>query len=203
MNYFFAILEATLKVFQNLLYDKGDQNIQSTHSKSINTKFPFDHGLLTFPTSYDDSLQSDDPKENKTNPIALVYIPTTVIILDRYKPLFLPSVLHAFPKNYDLYLPRFDGESKNVNAEQHVQNVETFLDLFEIDEEDVNIRLFALSLRGKVKSWFKALPDASITYFQQFIKVFLDRWRIRQNLFLIVEEYNQLKILPGEIVQQF
>ncbi|MCY6524783.1 hypothetical protein, partial [Actinobacillus pleuropneumoniae] len=86
-----------------------------------------------------------------------------------------------FPKNYDLYLPRFDGESKNVNTEQHVQNVENFLDLFEVDEEDVSIRLFALSLQAKVKSWFKTLPDASISDFQQFVKAFLDRWMIGQN----------------------
>jgi len=63
-------------------------------------------------------------------------------------------------------LSRFDSEGKNVNAKQHVQNVETFLDLFEIDEGDVNIRLFSLSLQGKVKRWFKALPDGSITNLQ-------------------------------------
>ena len=123
-------------------------------------------------------------------PIPAVHTPIPCKIPDRYKPLVLPSVLHAFPKNYDLYLPMFDGECKNVNAEQHVQNFENFLDLFEVDEEDVSIRLFALSLQAKVKSWFKALPDASISDFQQFVKVFLDRWMIGQNLFLIVEEYN-------------
>ena len=56
VNYFFAGLEAVLKFFQNLLYDKGDQNLHSIYSKSVNTEFPFDPGLLTFPTSYDDSL---------------------------------------------------------------------------------------------------------------------------------------------------
>ena len=97
------------------MYDQGDQNFHSTYSKSVNTEFPFDPSLLTFPTSYDDPLQSDEPKENKTDLVALVYI-----VPDRYKPLVLPSVLHSFPKNYDLYLPRFDGECNNVNAEQHV-----------------------------------------------------------------------------------
>ena len=48
-NYFFSILEVVLKVFQNLLYDKGDQNLHLTYSKSVNTEFPFDPGLLTFP----------------------------------------------------------------------------------------------------------------------------------------------------------
>ena len=86
-------------------------------------------------------------------------------------------------------------------VEQHVQNFESFLDLFDVDEEDVNIRLFSLSLQGKVKSLFKTLPNASISDFQQFVKVFLDRWMIRKNPFLIIEEYNQLKRFPGETVQ--
>jgi len=162
VNYFFVVLEVVLKVFQNLLYDKGDQNLQLTYSKSVNTEFPFDPGLLTFPTSHDDSLQRDEHKEKKPDPVALVYTHTPFIVPDRYKPLVLPSVLHAFPANYYLYLPRFDGECKNVNVEQHVQNVETFLDLFEVGAEDVSTMLFALSLQGKVKSWFKTLPYASI-----------------------------------------
>jgi len=58
-------------------------------------------------------------------------------------------------------------------------------------------------LQGKAKSWFKTLPDASISDFQQFVKAFLDRWMIEHTLFLIIEEYNQLKRLPGETVQQF
>ena len=102
------------------MYDKGDQNLHSIYSKSVNTEFPFDLGLLTFPTSYDDSLQHEEPKEHKPDPVALVYTPTPFIVPDRYKVLVLPSILHAFSTNYYLYLPRFDGERKNVNAEQHV-----------------------------------------------------------------------------------
>lgn len=88
----------------------------------------------------------------KTDSIPVVHTPTPCKIPNRYKPLVLPYVLHDFPQNYDLYLPRFDGESKNVNAEQHVQNFESFLDLFEVDAEDVSIRIFSLSLQGQVKS---------------------------------------------------
>ena len=80
VNYSFAILEVVLKVFQNLLYDKGDQNLHSIYSKSVNIEFPFDPSLLTFPTFYDESLQSDEPKEHKTNPISLVYTPTPFIV---------------------------------------------------------------------------------------------------------------------------
>ena len=78
VNYFFAGLEAVLKVFQSLLYEKGDQNIHLTHSKSVNVEFPFDPGLLTFPTSYVDSLQSDEPKERKLI-LQLLYMPLHLV----------------------------------------------------------------------------------------------------------------------------
>ena len=134
VNYLFSFPEAILKVFHNLLYDKGDQNLHSTCSKSVNTEFSFDLGLHPFPKYYDDPLRIDEPKETKTHPLAPAYTPRPSIIPDRYKPLILPPILHADLANYYLYLPRFDGECDNINAEQHVQNVETFLDLFEVDE---------------------------------------------------------------------
>jgi len=201
INYFFSFPKNVKKALQSILCLRKDPRpaVDSFPLKIVNTK-----DLHAFELDQDPFSEfCDEPQATKSDSIPAVHTPTPCKIPDRYKPLVLPSVLHAFPKNYDLYLPRFDSECKNVNAEQHVQNFENFLDLFEVDDEDVSIRLFALSLQAKVKSWFKALPDASISDFQQFVKVFLDRWMIGQNLFLIVEEYNQLKRLPGETVQQF
>jgi hypothetical protein len=91
----------------------------------------------------------------------------------------------------------------NITAEKHIQNLEDFLDLFEVEEDDVCIRMFSLSLLGKVKDWFKNLPAASISNFHQFVQVFLDRWVIMRNVFLILEEYDHLKRQPGETVHQF
>jgi len=47
------------------------------------------------------------------------------------------------------------------------------------------------------------LPKASISNLEQFSKIFLDRWIIKVNLLILIEEYNQLKRHPDEIVQQF
>jgi hypothetical protein len=63
--------------------------------------------------------------------------------------------------------------------------------------------MFALSLGGEVKNWFKKLPTASIKIFHQFMQVFLDRWVVMGNVFLILEEYDHLKRKPGETVQFF
>jgi hypothetical protein len=129
--------------------------------------------------------------------------PIPVKFLDRYKPLVLPSILHDLPANYSNNLPRFDGENVKITAEKHIQSLEDFLDLFEVEEDDVCIRMFSLSLQGKVKNWFKNLPAASIDNFHQFVKIFLDRWVIMGNVFLILEEYDHLKRQPGETVHQF
>jgi hypothetical protein len=58
-------------------------------------------------------------------------------------------------------------------------------------------------LQGKAKEWFKNFPAASIFRFNQFVKVFLNKWVIKRNVFLILEEYGHLKRQPGEIVKHF
>ena len=207
INYFFSFPKNVKKALQSILYLRKDPCLafDSFPFKIVNAKdlhaFELDQDLSF--ESCDDHLQTDEPQETKTNSVAFVHTPIPCKIPYRYKPLILPPISHAFPKNHDLYLPRFDGERNNTTTERHVLNFESFLDLFEFDEEDVSIRIFSLSLQGQVRSWFKTLPEASISDFQQFVKVFLDRWVIRQNPFLIIEEYNQLKRLPGEMVQHF
>ena len=182
VNYFFYFPETILKVLWSLLYDKYNQNIDSTYSKSVNTEFSFDLGPHIFSESYADHLQIDEPKEINIDPTTSVHTPTPFIVPNRFKPLILPTILHDFPEIHYLYLPRFDGECDNITIERHMLNFETFLDLFDVNEKDVNIRLFSLSLQGKVKSWFKNLPATSISDFLQFVKVFLNRWVVKKNL---------------------
>jgi hypothetical protein len=47
------------------------------------------------------------------------------------------------------------------------------------------------------------LSVASISNFHPFVEVFLGKWEIKRNIFLILEEYDHLKRQPGETVQQF
>jgi hypothetical protein len=73
-------------------------------------------------------------------------------IPDRYKPLNFPPILHDFPTHYTNNLPNFDRENANITVEKHIQSLEYFIDLFEVEDDDVCIRMFALSLGGKVKN---------------------------------------------------
>jgi hypothetical protein len=80
----------------------------------------------------------------------------------RYAPLVLVSPLHDMPQDYQTRLPQFDS-SGPLNAQQHVDKMNDYFDLQEVDEADVQMRLFAQSLTGDVKKWFKTLRAATIT----------------------------------------
>ena len=73
-------------------------------------------------------------------------------------------MFHAFPENHYLYLPRFDGEYDNITAERHMQNFETFLNLFEVDEgmSVSGYLLFLFKEKSRVGSK-NFLPQASQT----------------------------------------
>lgn len=56
-----------------------------------------------------------------------------------------------------------------------------FIDLEEVEHEDVKLRIFAQSLSGEVKKWFKALLAGSISNFQQFEQFLIARWEVNKN----------------------
>jgi ribonuclease HI len=78
-----------------------------------------------------------------------------------------------------------------------------YFDLQEVDEADVQMRLFAQSLTGDVKKWFKALPTASVSDLVAFQRIFLDRWEVKKNPLQILSEYENIKRNQGETVQDY
>ena len=60
----------------------------------------------------------------------------------RFYPLVLPTVLHDFPKNYAQRITLYDGEG-SFTAKQHGYKFEDFVDLEEVDDDDVKMKLFA------------------------------------------------------------
>ena len=93
----------------------------------------------------------------------------------RFSPLALPMVLHELPLNYSQRISLHDGEG-NVTAKYHVGKFDDFIDLEEFDYEDVKMRLFAQSLLGEAKKWYKYLLAGSIRNFDAFQTAFLERW---------------------------
>lgn len=65
------------------------------------------------------------------------------------------------------------------------------------------MRLFAQSLIGEVKKWFKTLPTATITDIAVFHRAFLDRWEVKKNPLQILSEYENIRWNQGETVQDY
>jgi len=78
-----------------------------------------------------------------------------------------------------------------------------FFELHEIDEADVQMRLFAQTLTGDVKKWFKAFPANHIFDLANFQRLFNDRWERKKNLFQILSEYQNIRRAPNESVQDY
>ena len=98
----------------------------------------------------------------------------------RFSPWRFPAVLYDLPQNYSQRISLFDGEG-DITAKQHVAKFEDFVDLEEVNFADVKMRLFAQSLSGEEKKWFKDLLDGSILNFLSFQNAFLDIWDDKQN----------------------
>jgi hypothetical protein len=97
-----------------------------------------------------------------------------------FSPLFLPDQLHDLPQNYNQRIKSFDVE-ENVSFQRHLDWFNEFVDLEEVDHEYVKLRLFAQSLLGEVRKWFKSIPASSILNFATFETIFLARWGDKKN----------------------
>jgi hypothetical protein len=120
----------------------------------------------------------------------------------RYAPLVLVAPLHAMPQDYQTRLPQFDGIGP-LSTQQHVDKMNDYFDLQEVDEADVQMRLFAQSLTGDVKKWYKGLRAASVLDLTTFQRSFLDRWEVKKNPLQILSEYKNIRRNQGETVQDY
>lgn len=84
-----------------------------------------------------------------------------------YAPLVLPTKLHPMPQYYQTKIPQFDATGA-INSKQHIDKMNDLFDLQEVEESDINMRLFAQSLGGEVRKRFKNLAVASIDDFAAF-----------------------------------
>ena len=76
-------------------------------------------------------------------------------------------------------------------------------DLQEVDDESVKLKMFAQSLGGEVRKWFKYLPPNSINDIPTFHQTFLNRWEVKKNSLQILSEHENIKREVGESVEDY
>jgi hypothetical protein len=150
-----------------------------------------------------DHDQVDKPHEAMSDISPPVLGLTSSKTQHRYTPLKLPQILHDFPPQHCEYLPVFDGETDVTSVEKHIQGFEHFIDLFEIDHDDVCMRAFSQSLKGDTKEWFKHLHPETISSWEELKNVFLRFWGNKKSLDLQLTDFYALERQSSETIDIF
>jgi hypothetical protein len=141
----------------------------------------------------------------KPNPslylLALNHVPSK--IQERYSPLKLPSILHEFPLKHYKYLPRFDGELDGHSTVKHIQIFENFIDIFEIEHDDVSMRAFSQSLQGDAKALFIHFHPQSISSWDELRESFHIFWGERKSWNLLLSEFYSMRRMKDETISNF
>ena len=120
----------------------------------------------------------------------------------RFTPLVLLAQLHDLPQGYSQIIRTFDVEG-DITTQQHLDRFNDFIDLEEVDHEDVKMRLFSHIFYGEVKKWFRGHAARSIHDFQEFETTFLRKWESKKNFLQLLTQYNNLKRGFVESMQYF
>jgi hypothetical protein len=107
------------------------------------------------------------------------------IMAARYAPLVLPQPMNALPIGYYLkYMPKFTGE-EDIIAEEHLATFYSYVDNLNIENEDVWMRVFVLSLDGEARKLFRSLAPASIARIESLDDAFLRHWGDKKELLIL------------------
>jgi hypothetical protein len=74
---------------------------------------------------------------------------------------FLDYPHDLLARKYLKCLPLFAGRL-GESIEDHLVSFSKLLDDFQVEHEDVVMRMFVSTLEGEARTWYKSLPDASI-----------------------------------------
>ena len=70
---------------------------------------------------------------------------------NRYAPLQLPANPGAMPQDYQRKITYFDG-TDTYTAQQHTKKVMDYFENYEIDDDDVRMKIIVQSLTGDVRT---------------------------------------------------
>ena len=99
---------------------------------------------------------------------------------NRYTPLHLLANPGAMPQDYQSKITPFDG-SGTYTAQQHTKKMTYYFEIYEVDADDVIMRVFVQSLTGDVRTLFRSLRENNINDLQTLYTQFLVRWEKKKD----------------------
>jgi hypothetical protein len=106
------------------------------------------------------------------------------------------------PEESNKWFPKFPGNNV-VIVEDHLYIIGRDMDNASIEYKDVAMRLLASSLTEEALDWFKGLLDNHLTSYEDFAKLFKNRWSTKKDGGMLVTQFNQIKKKENETVNEF
>lgn len=78
-----------------------------------------------------------------------------------------------------------------------------YFENYEIDDDDVAMKVFVQSLTGDVRTWFRELPANIINDPEALYHTFFNRWEKKKDPLHILLEYENSQRGPRETVQHY
>ena len=122
VNLLLSIPKLVKTVFHYALHSQQNHQFTPVYPSLRTESFP---SPCTFDFDRDLSFEPHDlkghpcePHETTANNTSISHSSISSDIPNRYRPLHLPHILHNFPTKHYTYLPKLDGESKNLTVEK-------------------------------------------------------------------------------------
>ena len=78
-----------------------------------------------------------------------------------------------------------------------------WVDLEEVDHDDLKVILFSQSLDGEARKWLKNITDNSILNYQSSKDFFKDKWADKKNTKQYLSQYHSMRRNESEAIQEF
>ena len=143
------------RISQCLLHSKQNHEFTpiylSLRTESISSSCTYDSDQDLSFEAHKNNYHPCNPHDTQVDITSFPHSFVSFNIQNQYRTLHLPHVLHDFPTKHYKYPPRFDGEYDSLTYEKHLKAFEYFLDLFEVEHDDVCMRDFFQYLQRDVK----------------------------------------------------
>lgn len=123
-------------------------------------------------------------------------------LLNKYAPSDPPQLLSSMPHDYLKLFPIFNGEDE-ISTQRHINIFYAFADNLNVEHLDVALRLVVKSLNGEAKKWFKTLPNASISTWEELENSFTHRCGEKRDHEYILTEFISILKKPNEYILEF
>ena len=125
--------------------------------------------------------------------------------MDRYKKicfLGIPGHPNEIPKGLRDKVTKF-ARNNAIFGEQHLRDFFDLLNDYEVEHEDVVMKLFVHSLTKDARDQFRRMPDDSITSWGDLEKFFKEQYGDHTNIGFILNEFNNIKKGQNESTFEF